>query len=243
MRIIQITDIHIAKLGQDTIQNIDVWGKFQHVLAEAKTFNPDLLVISGDLCYQEGQVEIYRWVKTQLDKTGIDYLVIAGNHDDSVMMADVFGLPLNQETRESYYAKTYEVGQIIFLDTAKKGLSPKQWHWFGEQLALSSPTLIMMHHPPVLAQTEFMDTNHRFLQRTEFAEALSGKNKHFSVFCGHYHVERTILKADFNVFITPSSMAQIDGSKAEYSLDHLHPGYRIIDWDKESLNTQVRYLE
>ncbi len=242
MRIIQITDIHIAPLGAETILNIDVWGQFQRVLAEAKTFQPDWVVITGDLCYQEGDVGVYHWIRTQLEETGLNYQVIAGNHDDALMMATVFGLPKSPETNESFYALSFDMGQIIFLDTAQKVLSARQWTWFYQQLRAPTPSLIMMHHPPVLAQTYFMDTHHSFLQRAEFAQALAAAPKPIAIFCGHYHIDRTILKDDFRVFITPSSMAQIDGTQKEYTLDHLRPGFRIIDWDGKNLSTEVRWL-
>ncbi len=68
MRIIQLTDLHIAEIGETTILNIDVRAKFKSVLAEAKRLAPDLLVVTGDLCYQSGEKSIYQWVKRELDQ-------------------------------------------------------------------------------------------------------------------------------------------------------------------------------
>lgn len=240
MKIIQITDIHIAKLGQETILDIDVWAKFKNILVEAKQQSPDLLVISGDLCYQSGERVIYEWIKAELDKTGINYRVIAGNHDDSSLMADVFNLASNQD--ECYYSEQFSDRKILFLDSAKAIFSPKQWAWLQEELVTDQPVMIFMHHPPVLAQTPFMDKNHSFKEMEQFATVLDKAGQVVPVFCGHYHLEKNITQPTSNVFITPSSMAQINGDHPAYTLGHLTPGYRVIDWSAGQLFTEVKYL-
>ncbi len=242
MRIIQITDLHIAKVGASTILDIDVWQKFKSVLAEAKKMEPDLLVVTGDLCYQSGETSIYQWIKKDLDDSELNYQVIAGNHDDAALMATVFDLPLQKKTGECYYEKRYESGKILFLDSAKAVLSQDQWDWFYKELAEEIPMMIFIHHPPLLAQTPFMDNNYCFQQAAQFAEALAQKSDIIPVFCGHYHTERMVSAAQFNVFITPSTMAQIDPENPEYALKHLTPGFRVVDWDGTQLVTQVCYL-
>jgi len=242
MRIVQLTDLHIAKIGEKTILDIDVWGKFQRVLAKAKKMRPDLLVVSGDLCYQSGEKNIYQWVKNELDQSDIQYLVIAGNHDDSALMATIFGLPLQEKTEECYYAKDFESGKILFLDSAKATFSERQWKWLEGELAIDVPILIFIHHPPVLAQAPFMDENYSFKEMERFAEALTQNSNIIPVFCGHYHTERFVQSKHFNVFITPSTMAQIDAENPEYALEHLTPGFRVIDWGGEHVNTFIEYL-
>ena len=242
MRIIQITDLHIAEISQPTILDIDVWSKFRRVLAQAKNLKPDLLVVSGDLCYDVGQLSIYRWIKDELDLSGLNYQVMPGNHDDSSMMAAVFDVPLQENTRENFYSKQYDTGKILFLDSAKAVLSDDQWNWLEQELESNDPMLIFIHHPPLLANTPFMDNNHSFKQKERFAEALAQKKKRTPIFCGHYHTERSIQSTYFNVFITPSTMAQIDAENPDYALDHLTPGFRMIDWDGEQVITSVKYL-
>ena len=86
MKIIQITDLHIDKENEYPY-DIDVRRNFKRVLNAARRQKPDHLVISGDLCYQDGETEIYEWIKLQLDNSKIPYDIIAGNHDDSHMLS------------------------------------------------------------------------------------------------------------------------------------------------------------
>ncbi len=241
MRIIQITDLHIAEVGYSTVLDIDVRGKFKSVLAEAKKQQPDLLVLSGDLCYDVGNKAVYQWIKHELDQSGLNYQVMPGNHDDSVMMAKVFKMPWQENTKESFSSIQYTVGKVLFLDSAKAALSEDQWSWLEQELRTEQSILLFMHHPPLLAQTPFMDNHYSFKEMDRFAEVLAQKNN-ISVFCGHYHTERFVQSNHFNVFITPSTMAQIDPEKPEYALGHLTPGFRVIDWDGEEVITYVRYL-
>lgn len=243
MRIFQITDPHIVSIGRETINNIDVWGKFKVVLAKAKENKPDLLVISGDLCYAHGEQKIYRRIKQELETTGLNYLVIAGNHDDATMMANVFGLPLNNETGECYYAKEYDEGRMLFLDSVKKTFSEQQWAWFTTQISKGDPMLIFTHHPPCIAGSPFMDKNHCFLEAEKFRAISLKSKKPLNVFCGHYHQERTINMPNMTVFVTPSTMVQINIFQEEYTLAQEQAGYRVINWDGIAVQTSVLYVE
>ncbi len=237
-----MTDLHIAPLHSPTIMDIDVWGQFRRVLAEAKSYKPDLLVISGDLCYQSGDAAIYRWIKRELEQSAMDFLVIAGNHDDSKLMASIFGLPANLSTEECYYSKQYPVGKILFLDSGKAAFSETQWAWLDAELSSNLPMIIFMHHPPLLAQMPFMDTHYPFNEIKRLQQVLAQKGTITPVFCGHYHAECTIRHKQLTAFITPSTMAQIDGNNPEYALDHLTPGFRIIDWNGRQVITSAKYL-
>ena len=85
MKIIQITDLHIDKENEYPF-DIDVRKNFKRILRAARQAKVDHLVVSGDLCFDVGEVEIYEWVRDQLDLTRIPYDVIGGNHDDAMMM-------------------------------------------------------------------------------------------------------------------------------------------------------------
>lgn len=238
MKIIQITDIHIAPQGVTIYQDIDVRGNFERVLAQAISCEPDLLVISGDICYQEGQRDVYLWVKAQLDLTKLSYVVMPGNHDDRKMMAEVFDLALVQG--ELFFAQAYPEGRILFLDSTEKSFSENQWGWLEAQLKEDGPILVMMHHPPVFASSNFMDHSHSFVERDRFVDLLAQREGIIPVFCGHYHLERTVLKNNLQVFITPSTMLQIDPVAEDFKVGSLLYGFRQIVWQDE-LVTDVLY--
>ena len=63
------------------------------------------------------------------------------------------------------------------------------------------------------------------------------------IFCGHYHVEKTIRLKNITVHITPSCFFQIDQESAEFKVDHHRIGYREIVLDNQMLSSTVRYLD
>ena len=75
MKIAQLTDLHIGLEGQDTY-NVDVRDNFLQILGEVVYAEPDLIVLTGDLCFDQGLKEIYVWIKDKLDNTNIPYLVL-----------------------------------------------------------------------------------------------------------------------------------------------------------------------
>lgn len=65
MQIAFITDLHIAPEGVNTL-DIDVRRHFELVLADIADHRPDLLVVGGDLCFQEPDAVVYRFIKQRL---------------------------------------------------------------------------------------------------------------------------------------------------------------------------------
>ncbi|MEZ4984156.1 MAG: hypothetical protein R2795_03820 [Saprospiraceae bacterium] len=75
MRLIQLTDLHIAEAGISPY-DIDVRGNFIEALEQLRTISFDLLVISGDLCYDVGTLSTYQYIKETLADYGYPYTVI-----------------------------------------------------------------------------------------------------------------------------------------------------------------------
>ena len=59
MRILHLTDLHIGEEGEDTY-GVDVRANFLDILSKIPLMQPDLLVVTGDLCFRDGQEKIYR---------------------------------------------------------------------------------------------------------------------------------------------------------------------------------------
>lgn len=75
MKIVQITDIHVNKLFELT-NDINVQSNFLTVLDNAMNEMPDLVVLSGDLSHNEVQIDVYQWIKSEMDSRGVPYRVI-----------------------------------------------------------------------------------------------------------------------------------------------------------------------
>lgn len=242
MRIIQCTDLHVGLPNENTY-GVDVRQNLLDMLEAIQLEKPDYLVVSGDLCYMSGDSDIYRWIKTQLDRTEIPYFVISGNHDDTRLLAEVFGETANLNNDELFFTKRINNKDIIFLDSAKAFHSEEQLDWLNDQLQnAKGEVLIFMHHPPLKAGVNFMDNNYPLKDREKIQKIFFQYSDNVSVFCGHYHIEKTITRKNVMVQITPSCYVQIDQNEAEFKADHYDIAYRIIDVNEKYTTSTVRYL-
>jgi len=242
MRIIQCTDLHVGFPKEDT-HGVDVRQNFLDLLKAIQLEQPNYLVVSGDLCYMQGEKSIYTWIKKQLDNTNIPYFVIAGNHDDTKLMAEVFGKTTELTDDELFYNQKTKNRTILFLDSGKAYHSPTQLSWLKEQVKQATGELIIfMHHPPLKAGVRFMDSKYPLKDRKQIQKILFKYSNNVTVFCGHYHVEKTIVRKNLMVQITPSCYVQINQIEADFTPDHYDIAYRVIDIKGKSTASTVRYL-
>jgi len=240
MRIIQITDLHINS-KDDLVNGVDTRGNFINVLKRIKNLTFDFVVITGDLSFFNGDLEVYNWIKKQLNEFGIhEYFVIGGNHDDAELLAKAFDVEENLVETELYYFKE---PNFVFLDTIKGYCNKKQLHWFEKTLKeCNINPIIFMHHPPFSSGVPHMDKKFAFQQSEQFFEICKRNSNESYVFCGHYHNEITVIKESVSSFITPSTYLQIDMFEEEFKVGHYVPAFRIIDIEKEQIKTTVVYV-
>ena len=246
MRIIQITDIHIGEEGEVT-RDVDVRGNFMDMLHLAGHLQPDYLVFSGDLCYSTANANNYRWIREQIERLTLPYDIIPGNHDETALMAQVFDRShLLLPGGEMAFERNMSGFRFLFLDTSTGVLSQAQADWLAARLqTITRRQIIFMHHPPLKAGVPFMD-NHYPLQNPEvFLDVIAACPQHpIHVFCGHYHVEKTVHSGYLHVHITPSTFFQIDGFRGDFGIDHYRPGMRVLDLsDDGALMHSVKYLD
>ncbi|MCB0652715.1 MAG: metallophosphoesterase [Saprospiraceae bacterium] len=242
MKIIQLTDLHLGKEGEDT-NGIDVRDNFLRALELVEECQPDCLVITGDLCYKAPEKEIYEWAKSHLDKLSVPFELIAGNHDEPVMMSEVFNLNGDLKPDGIYYSRKIAGEKMLFLDTAPAKIAPPQMEWIREQLnKLQQDLIIFMHHPPLLSDVPFMDKNHAFKNRSEIQQLFSNHTHNLTIFTGHYHVERTLRLGNMEVNITPSTFFQISRKSPAFEVDHKVPAFRVIEKNGGKLGHSVVYF-
>ncbi len=238
-----LTDLHIDVEGF-LFHGINARTNFVSVLHEAVCQKPDLIILAGDLCNKVGDLEIYQWIKRHMDATGIPYYCIPGNHDDASLMKKVFYQAEFGTENELYYVKEWNGHSLIFLDTSQAKMSDRQYIWLKEKVQESQKdVLIFMHHPPVLAGSKHMEPKYAFQQMDAFQAMCSEfGDKCFTLFTGHYHLERTIQKGNMTTFISPSTYLQIHPDFDDFRLYHNRIGYREILLDSQGLITNVVYL-
>ena len=243
MRIAFITDLHIDTEGEKPL-GVDVRQNFLDALSAVTKLKPLLLVIGGDLCNTTGDLAIYRWIKKQLDDLPYPYCLIAGNHDDSTMLAEAFNLTHHLHGDELYYALPLEGRPALFLDSAKGEFSAEQWAWLRDYLAAlrDHNLLIFTHHPPLPAGTQFMDVKYPFRQCDEFYDLVKDLTCHVTVVCGHYHAEKIVQRGNLLVLLTPSTYLQLSQDTPTMQIDNYRIGIREINLTNHGTNSGVWYL-
>ena len=242
MRIVQVTDLHVGLEGEDTY-GIDVRANFLKVKDAILQMRPDHIVVSGDLCFDTGDKSVYIWIKQHLDELKIPYDIISGNHDDPVMLAEIFGLNHCLHNKQLYFAKTIGGYPFLFLDTTSGHLSKEQLDWLQSELEQHQREIVIfMHHPPLMAGVPFMDGKHALKNQTEVQEILYQHPYPISIFTGHYHVEKNIRHGNTVVHITPSCFFQINQKEPEFKVDHYRIGFREITFENGTIMDTVRYL-
>ena len=61
------------------------------------------------------------------------------------------------------------------------------------------------------------------------------------IFVGHYHYESVVDIGNQIVHVTPSTQMQIDPSKSFFCLSSAAPGWRVIEWGENFLETSVYF--
>ena len=242
MKIIQLTDLHVDKADEMPFE-IDVRQNFIDALDSVKTYQPDHLVLTGDLCYADGEKEIYDWIHSVLEDFGVPYDIVPGNHDDSGLMAEVFDRNHLLNGKELYYAKKIGKYLCLFLDSAVGSHSKEQLNWLKRQLHNHDDSVIIfMHHPPSKAGVPFMDNKYALQDIPAIQEILLEHRHPVHVFCGHYHVEKNLCIKNLSISITPSCFFQIDQREKDFKVDHHRIAFRVIELNNGVLGSTVRYL-
>lgn len=243
-RIIQITDLHIG--GEEEYPfGVNLRTNFLNTLAEVERMNPNLLVMTGDFCYDDPREDVYDWIRHQVEALGIPYEFIGGNHDNIPMMTrGLLQENLSNEQSEYYFADEVAGYHILYLDSASGMISTEQLSWIEQEVhrAADQNLMVFIHHPPLLAGVPHMDNGHALENRQDLLDILVQHTSSVQVFCGHYHVDRNVLWKNVMVHITPSLFMQIFPYAENFAIDHYQIGYRVIDFVQDTIRHSIRYL-
>ena len=229
MKIIQITDLHIAEEGEST-HGVAVRENFHSILSTVSSLSPDLVVLTGDLCLDTGNEMTYQWIRSQLDFLAIPYLVIGGNHDHAPLLTKAFNVDHLMVGDELFYKREFGQYTALFLETSSGEMSHNQLDWLNLELQKPHDNIIIfMHHPPVIGGVPFMDNKYALRNMEEVQSILFNFPHHLNIFCGHYHVEKTLNTRNITVHITPSTYFQIDSHATGFKVDHYRIACREIN--------------
>jgi len=190
--IAQITDIHLGFEPDDPSEfNARRLNRVLRQLCDGPN-RPDLLLVTGDLT-DRGDVDSYRRLANALSQCPFPIYLSVGNHDDRGNFSRHFPeTPV--EDGFVQYVTMLDGLRLITLDTLEPGrhggaFCERRARWLAARLAEDSttPTIIVMHHPPVEAGIDWMNThpNEPWVQR--FAATIAGHHQIRAIICGHLH--------------------------------------------------------
>ncbi|MGI9294458.1 MAG: phosphodiesterase [Pseudomonadales bacterium] len=254
MLIAQITDPHIKAQGRLAYRKVNTAANLNrcvHHLLHLKR-RPDIVLMTGDLT-DFGRVEEYQLLRKLIAPLDMPVYVIPGNHDERENFREAFKdhqyLPRTGDLR--YVIEDYPL-RMIGLDTTIPGkpggeLCSNRLGWLDEQLRAEpdSPTLIFMHHPPVVSGIRHMD-----VQNCKNGDALGrllrGHPQVFQILCGHVHRPIHTQWHGVTVSIAPSSSHYValdldEDSSADFYLEP--PTVQLYEWrDDSGLTTHLSFI-
>lgn len=214
MLIAQVTDIHLGfEPGNPAEFNRE---RLDQVLKQIREMNPkpDLLLATGDLT-EFGDSDSYRRLKNAFKQVDCPVLPMVGNHDLRASFAEWFpDVPLADGFVQ--YVVDADPLRIILIDTLEEGrhggaFCEVRAAWLTARLDenLSSPTVIVMHHPPVEVGIVWMNTRPEEDWVTRFRGCVEGRQNIVAIICGHLHRAIATQWQGTTIAICPATAPQV----------------------------------
>ncbi|MEQ5774605.1 phosphodiesterase [Thalassospira sp. NFXS8] len=232
MLIAQITDLHIRADRQLAYGQVDTATALENAVAHAQALDPapDVILFTGDI----GDIGIageYDLVAEILAPLSSPWYMIPGNHDRRVALHRAFprAIPAQAGGFLQYAVRDFPL-HLIALDTLHEGfghgvLCAERLTWLDRELARhpDQPTLIFMHHPPIISGIDHMD-GLRLLPDTNsgdtpvdeigaagLAAVLARHGSVVGIICGHIHRPIHCLWHGVPLSVAPSVAHQVVG--------------------------------
>jgi 3',5'-cyclic-AMP phosphodiesterase len=196
MLIAHISDCHVVPEPKRCYGMVDTryWLAQSVARLNALSPRPDLVVISGDLV-DEPSNEAYATLTDLLAAMTLPFIVIPGNHDDRALLARHFPdhAYLTKDRKKAHFSIDLGPVRLIAFDAVVPG---KEWarvierdlDWLAAELAAAGdhPTMLVMHHPPIVTGIAFMDALQPPLH-PGFAALIMRHTQVKLIACGHVH--------------------------------------------------------
>ena len=263
LRVLHLSDTHLYGDDSRHYGVVDTAGNLARVLDRFADEPFHLVVCSGDVS-EDGTVESYERVVSIIEpwarERGARTLYAMGNHDNRATFRAVLGAGqegdgirvlaaepgADEADSPVASAVTLDGWRTVVLDTSVPGagygeLAPAQTDFLADVLATPTEhgTLVVMHHPPIAAQTELLQA--LSLDDDSAArlwDALRGTDVR-AVLAGHYHHPIVETVHGIPVIVAPgvANLAEAFGPRDEESARNW-AGATVV----EAGETRVRIL-
>lgn len=217
--IAQISDSHICAQGVPAYRIVETNMLAERAVAAVNGLDPqpDFILITGDLV-DNGKAEEYELARRIMDDLRAPYAVIPGNHDSSAALKTCYSdCAWAQQTDGDSLQFVLRIGdvRILGLNSAVDGkhyglLSDTELDWLEDELERdrSVPTLVALHHPPILTGMHGMDRS-KLRNSDALAALLARYDNIVRVVCGHDHRPVFAPFAKTTVTIAPGLAHQV----------------------------------
>jgi 3',5'-cyclic-AMP phosphodiesterase len=175
---------------------------------------PDAVLVSGDLADHATDAE-YEQVRELLAPLEAPLHVLPGNHDDRRAMHRHFGVP-GADGDPVQYSVDLGPLRLVVLDTTRPGEDPgaldaERLRWLDAELATAPelPTLLAMHHPPLVTGSPgWDDFGLPAPDRRALGEVVARHRQVRRLVAGHVHHTMASELAGRAVLTVPSTYVQ-----------------------------------
>lgn len=250
--IAQMTDIHVGFAPDEYPEELNLT-RFRATLARLihGPNRPDMLVLTGDIT-DHGDAASFAKTVALLAGCPFPVVPLVGNHDSREGLLGAFPQVVPADGGFLHYVIEAGLGlRIICLDTLEDGrhggaFCEARAAWLAARLAEApdSPTLIFMHHPPVIAGIDWMDPAPDEPWMMRLRSVLDGQSQVQAIHCGHLHRPITTQFAGIPLGVTPSvaplvamDLTPIDQDTPDDRdlITAEPPTYALHRWDGHSL--------
>ncbi|HET9673909.1 MAG TPA: phosphodiesterase [Gaiellaceae bacterium] len=209
--LVQLSDPHI---GADWAEG-DPTARLGAAVESVRALGtPDAVLVSGDLADHATDAE-YELVQELLAPLVAPLYVLAGNHDDRRALHRHFGVPGADGEPVQYSADLGPV-RLVVLDSTRPREDPGsldggRLDWLDAELAAApdAPTIVAMHHPPVLTGSPVWDDlGLPPADRLALRDVIARHRQVRRVVAGHVHRTMTGDLAGAPVVTVPSTYVQ-----------------------------------
>lgn len=255
LTIAQITDLHVTS-AKDPINRRRNEKRLRAVLAAIHALQPRpvAIIASGDLV-DRGEPEEYAELRAILRDVEIPIHMGLGNHDRRAAFRAAY--PDAPSDEHGFIQYVVEIGglRVIMLDTLDESCGDGAFcddraGWLERALdaAPDTPTVLVLHHPPILSGIQWMDPRPEDAWVQRLAGVIRGREQVLTAICGHTHrafhgvlaghvfaaAPATSIQLTLN--LTPVDLRVPDGR--ELLVDE-PPGYALLMWHQGRLTTHT----
>lgn len=216
--IVQLSDLHL-RAGED---GVGPARRLEGTLRQVAILQPrpTAVLLSGDVV-DTPSTAAYEQAQELIAGLGLPIHAIPGNHDDRDMLRACFGPEAGPASEAAGPPVSFAVDcgglRLVGCDTTQAGqdggvLGASQLDWLDETLGqeTETPTLLAMHHPPVLTGVRVMDAIALAAADRDALELLLERHPQVrAITCGHVHTTMSTSFAGRPLLICPSTNSTV----------------------------------